>query len=355
MPVLKITIALLALAVPCLAQQSLPDPATYMPGSNAEATRLEKAWLSSGNPRDVAWASELIAQEGRREMAPDLIAQLDSRATAYQNQPALFAVLDALIQLGARVPSGPLANLPSWCFAHKVILLARTPDNREPLMTIFRAESNALVWLAAADLLAEDPHLDFARLLLADLHVEVNVAVVVPGISGGIGGGCGGSYGHGVEGSGWPQMNSYGLSLTKGTIFAGGVHPVRYYTFDYNTGHPDFNCSSATKGDFIPGLLSQVARISASELRLATHVQQAITYRGIDSYLANVLALLSPLNEDFQRLLRAYERLGYLSPVEAQTIRLPVDLTIEDRRFMSSPPLPPLPEFDFLEVRMRSK
>jgi hypothetical protein len=356
MRLVRLTVALLAFAVPSLAQQSLPDPATYQPASDAEAVRLEKAWLHSGNFRCIAWAAELIAMDGRRELVPDLIGQLDISADDHSSNTALYAVLDALIQLRARVPAQRLTKLPAWCVVQKVILLATASDNRTLLMATLKEATDPLVWLAAANVLAEDPQPEFASLLLSAFHVVAQIVVVMPGEYGyGIGGGCGGSWGLGVTDPSWPDVNSYGLSLTKGNLFTAGVHPVRYYAFDPNTPRDGFDCSSLSKDQFIPGLLAEVARIPAVELRLTANLNQQIVYLGTDSYLANVRALLLSLNDDFQRLLSSYVRLGFLTSVEVSAMRLPVELSIEDRRTPTSPPLPPPPEFDYLDVRMSSK
>jgi hypothetical protein len=340
-----------------MGQQSLPNPATYSPASDAEAARLEKAWLHSGDPRLVAWAAELIANDARRDLIPDLIDRLNlPENDATRSGSALQAIVDALIQLGARVPADRVMKLPSWCITQQVILLARSPDSREPLMKIFEEAADPLVWLAAADLLAVEPKPDFARTLLSDFHVVATFVVMMPGDGYGFGGGCGGSVGCGGDDPGWPAINSYGLSLAKGTLFTSGVHPVRYYTFPLGKPRGQFDCSSVSRDQFIPGLLAQVARIPASELRLESGLNEQITYLGTDSYLANVRAFLLPLNEDFQQLLTSYVRLGFLSSSEADTMQLPVDLTIEDRRAPPSPPLPPLSpilEFAFLAVNIR--
>jgi len=63
------------------------------------------------------------------------------------------------------------------------------------------------------------------------------------------------------------------------------VRPVYYYSLDFVSGHPEFDCSSAAKDEFIPALLSQIARIPASRFRLAAAVNEQIIYRSEDSYL----------------------------------------------------------------------
>ncbi len=116
MRILYIWIVLLAAGV-CQAGQQLPDPATYRPANAAEAARLQEQWLHSEDPRWVAWAAELIAEDGRRDQIAGLIAQINRLPSMNAKSPAaipdaMLAVADALIQLHARVPADVVVKLP---------------------------------------------------------------------------------------------------------------------------------------------------------------------------------------------------------------------------------------------------
>jgi hypothetical protein len=337
----------------CRAQQPLPDPATYQPTSQAEAARLQKGWLHSGDPRLIAWAAELIAGDARRALIPDLIARLDVPGdVSVDMKTALRAVADALIQLQAQVPANLVMKLPSWYATQQIILLAKSPDRYELLMRFF-GTSNGFQWLAAANLLAAKPGPDFAMALLRDFHIEASFLVISPGMGyGGGGAGCGGDWAMGLPNPGWPPINYYELSLKKGALFTPGVHPVRYYPYQ-SGGERELECSSTEKDQFIPGLLAQVCQIPIHELRLAARINETIVYRGAESYLANLRAILAPLDMDFQRVLNSYGRLSFLTPSEASALRLPVDIAITDRRDPSNQELPPPPEeFAFLALKV---
>jgi hypothetical protein len=209
-------------------------------------------------------------------------------------------------------------KLPYWSTPQQLILLADSPDGRDPLMRMFERATVPLEWLAAANLIAESPTVDFARSLLNDLKIQLFVEVITPGMAaGGIGGGCGGSWGDGSRGADWPAINQYALSLTKGTLFTSGVHPVRYYAFQSYKDREPIDCASTSKYRFLPGLLAEVSRIPFNELRLQSRIAETVVYRGRDSYLANMRMILAPLNDDFRRLVASYVRLGFLSASEA--------------------------------------
>jgi hypothetical protein len=345
---------LLTFAVPCLAQQSLPDPATNRPTDDAEAERLEKAWLHSGDSHQIAWAAELIARDDRRGLIPDLIEQLKPFPSSLIGT-ALQAIADSLIRLHAEVPAERVMYLPSTWTAEQMILLTWSPDNRPTLLKIFENSEMPVVWLAAANLLAEKPQSDFVKSLLKSFRVVARFRVTVPGkwlrddqehYGQSI------TYAYGPPDSAGPPTAKYGLSLTKGTVFAPGAHPVRYYTYEILGEIPWYYLLphvSAT--DFIPGLLAQMAQIPEKELRLSAEVREDIVYRGPDEYLGKIKAILSPLDEDFARILRSYVQLGLLTAAEAKSVKLPVDLTISDLRTSRIAPLPPPPKFQFLALK----
>ncbi len=80
-----------------------------------------------------------------------------------------------------------------------------------------------------------------------------------------------------------------------------------------------------------------------------------IAYRGTGSYLADLYGFLSPINEDYERLISAYVWLGFLKPDEAISTTLPVDLTITDLRHSPGSPLPPPLEYPSLALRIQNK
>ena len=69
-------------------------------------------------------------------------------------------------------------------------------------------------------------------------------------------------------------------------------------------------------------------------------MSEAIVYRGIESYLANMRAILAPLERDFKRVLNSCNQLGFLTPSEAAAMRLPVHITTTDESNPRSQDLP---------------
>ncbi len=332
----------------CLAQQALPDPAKYQPVDDAESARLEKAWLHSGDPRQIAWAAELIGKNNRRELIPDLIERFDLSAEPDAWKPigrrgAVYEyVADALIRLQAEVPSNFITRLPSRCIAQELVLLSRSPDSHEALQRVFESTKWTIAWLAAANLLAQKPQSEFANSLLRSFEVVADFRIVTPGMELKTGGrACFGDSIWEARDPAWPVPRYYDLSLRMGTIFAPGTNPVRYYSYRSASELENLHgVCPKSKNEFVPGLLVMLGRIPPNEIRLASIIDRTIAYSGNASYIREIKSLLAPLDEDFQRLLAAFVNNGYVSSTEAKAIKLPVSLTIEDLRSTKMPRLP---------------
>lgn len=212
-------------------------PASYgrLDGLRSEAAQL----LESQGNRERAWGAYLAGRNGLNDLTPALIRTLSDPMLGYGSEERIVrqAALDALIRLGAKVPPDVLRAQGD---SNEVfILLASAPaENQDALLEMFAAMggdggANAY-WLAAGNLLAEMKAHGFAALLLRDLKVEADIAVMDWdgnagfGSDGGGGCGCGGFY---ERPEGFPQVSYYDLmseAARDAVVVAPGKHPVFY-------------------------------------------------------------------------------------------------------------------------------
>jgi hypothetical protein len=352
-----------------LAQLPLPDPASYKPSDNQVAVRLEKEWLQANDPRLVSWGAYLVAKDSRRELIPDLIEQMDlSRIDPAAAGPdrylkgrtaALAAVLDALIRLEAQVPPDRLMKLHGPDFvAQKLILLARSPGNTAALQEILESSMVITVeFVVAADLLAAHPPPGFTNSIIERFQPNATIHVTDGKTSGNRGpGGCGcaGDFGppSPVDQS-WPKIRSYGLSLEGGTLFAPGVHAGYYWTVEEGQSPPSLAnracIAPCHEKEMLQGLLASLAQMTPKEFPLHHDANVEIRYQSPASYRTQLRAILKGLDSDFERVVSAYLRQGFLTPAEAEPLKLQVWI-VDERQGKPARPLPRPPVFRWLKV-----
>lgn len=356
-------------AVLGLAQLPLPDPASYKPSDNQEAVRLEKEWLQANDPRLVSWGAYLVAKDSRRELIPDLIEQMDlsridpAAAGPYRGRTgrtaALAAVLDALIRLEAQVLPDRLVKLRGPDFAaQRLILLARSPGNTAALQEILESSMVITVeFVVAADLLVAHPPPGFTNSLMERFHPNATIHVTDRKTTGNWGqqsGGCACDFGppFPVDPS-WPKILSYGLSLEGGTLFAPGVHAGHYWTTEEGQSPPVLaNRACIGPGrdkEMLQGLLASLAQMTPNEFPLHQDANVEIYYQSPASYGTQLRAILKGLDSDFERVVSAYLRQGFLTPAEAEPLKLQVWI-VDERQGKPARPLPRPPVFRWLKV-----
>jgi hypothetical protein len=353
-----------------LAQLPLPDPASYKPTDDQETARLEKEWLQANDPRLVSWGAYLVAKDSRHELIPDLIEQMDlSRIDPAAAGPhrgltgrtaALLAVLDALIRLEAQVPPDRIIKLHGPDFAaQRLILLARSPANIAALQEILESSKGGITveWMVAADLLAAHPPPGFTNSILERFQPNATIHVTdrkTTGNWGQRGGGCACDFGppSPVDQS-WPKIRSYGLSLEGGTLFAPGVHAGFYWTTEEGQSPPVLaNRACIAPGrdkEMFQGLLASLAQMTPKEFPLHDDADVEIRYQSPASYGAQLKAILKGLDSDFERVVSAYLRQGFLTPAEAEHLKLQVWI-VDERQGKPARLLPRPRVFRWLKV-----
>src|SRR5688572_12636035 len=199
----KLLLCVTLLLLTCAKAAAQDTESARLDGLRGEAARL----LESQANAERAWGAYLAGRNGLKDLEPALVGTLSDPALADgpEEQIVRQAALDALIRLGAKVPAEHLRALPQNFADEVLILLALAPgENRGALLDSFTAmagdSGHDAHWLVAGNLLAETKAPGFAALLLRDLKVEADIAVMdwngtyAFGTNGGGGCGCGGSY-----------------------------------------------------------------------------------------------------------------------------------------------------------------
>ena len=181
---------LAAALVGCLCAQSVSAVAENRDQAHAYASK----WIGAADQKHRAWAAELIAQYHLEDLYTQLVEQLErSQASSVgaisraEDELVLEAIADAIIKLQLRVPAREAQKLYPAFPAPAIILLARSSDdNRSVLYSIVTDAKVGEVWLAAADLLAQNPPLGFVAKVLNDFKEFVRILVFAPGAGGGM-------------------------------------------------------------------------------------------------------------------------------------------------------------------------
>ena len=233
---------LLVMAVRSAAAAQTPTPAppvpVITPDSRVDTPTLH-AWLHSGDPRLVAWASVFAERTHDAVIVSEIPNVLYTWVLPLPSAPgepnasqrrAAMAMLDTLIVEGGTLPPNTLQVVGQALPSQALLLAARMPEHDSEWMLIQWATDRAASgWTGqtlarvSAMLLAKpmrdarpDPgatglRIVFGTVSLAEDEVEVHVRASSRGLGYGAGGGgCGDSMARPVN-DGWPEVYTYSL------------------------------------------------------------------------------------------------------------------------------------------------
>jgi hypothetical protein len=354
------------LAVNAWPQQSVSDPAAVMNGLDKQITPLTNAWLKNDDPHTQAWGAYLALRDRRVDAVPALVEMLAKYSiagevfgqTSGDRHDAMLEVLDALIQLGARVPAAEAQRIYPDFPIQSLILLSRSKiDDASPaLFSIFKSEQRwPIAWLAAGNLLAQQTVAGFAAAVFEGMTVHAQVIVVDPNHQ--VGGGEGGSCFSGdrsIEKTGWPPVGLYkfgacglgggGLGGRNGaTILAGGTDPATYHrTVATNyTADDGPACLCDLDRDLMrQHYLTRLVGASVEAPPIHAHVSHTIIWQGPDAYVLDVNDFVAGQQREFGELARRLARWRQLNDEEVKSLRPALQIEIQDRRASQGPSLP---------------
>jgi hypothetical protein len=349
---------------------SADDPLTLLQAESSQRGRWATEWLTSDDPRRIAWGAWLARQDNRIDLVPILLDkirgyQVHAPAARERDQhDELLAVLDAVISLRANVPADDARKLYPEFAAQAIIVLVRSPDgSQDALLEIFRDAKANWNWLAAGNALANARTAGFAAVLLDRLTQHLTVSVFDPGqgAGGGIGGGgseCG--FSAAAPKSGWPSIGLYQLTqypermpwLTA-AFLVGGRTPVYYWrsapgNYDNPTGDPG-TCDDGNRDVYRTEYLNQLLGGVFPPIVLEAYPHASIVWSGATTYQQQINAVLEQRRNLF-RSATAFLQMNaqMLTAAEVAPLRSRIEVIIQDERFNKTIPLPALEGRDVL-------
>lgn len=358
------------LCVGCLSATLVPRASAQMPSAtNAlppEAT-LE-SWLSSQDPRLVAWGAHdvLIARDS------NLTPQLVTLASRWQplslqtsdNSPylnlspeqkdqrdAMAAVLDALLQMNVALPADTLRNLAPDFGNHVAILLSRMPEEESGALSFdfYRSPPDHAVSLqyVSAALLALHPPAGFAADLLGSISVQANVLVVLPGaerLGSGIGGSC--FVGDESPHENWPMTGQYRLTKQKSdgaSLVVAGIDPI-YAIRSESTHYLPESCSVSMGMYLSPEerlrLIAEMLGVPREEIQWNTVAYATIEFQSLEQFERELLAFVEVERAKHRATAAALADRNLLSLAEAEQSLPELKLKIGDQRGKGALPIP---------------
>lgn len=343
-----------------LAQQpNVANPEQITP---KDALTLAPEWLQHGDGRQRAWAAYWIGRDRQEQAIPQLIDALDKYQKSQQAASSdwtdddfvTLVMLDSLIQLRAAVPPDLALALYSKFRVRALLLLARSDrDARDALLEVMDEAQSRTEWLAAADLVAQNPPPGFAARLLKNISIEATIFVLSPGE--GVGGGaavgdCMGPSG-GSPRADWPPVSIYWLWVDQAAgsqLLAGGENPVywqRKLSRDYSLAALlKYDCGSPNPGppDLSRDLIGQLLGEKKDDFALQLNPVTSVTWVSPQAYLNDATSFVLRQAEILHSAEDGLQTRGLLTDDEAESVYPPLNVRVMDERDGDKTPLPEL-------------
>jgi hypothetical protein len=315
------------------------------------AERVDRL-LRSDAPRDIAWGAVLSAQYQVRAAVPLLEAAL---ARTYDvRQPAAWAVeqalLDALVQLDARLPAASVRPYFGRWPVQTLILLANASSGRDAMLLPLVSTTSGSRWHVVSNLLMQTRPSGFAFQLLNGLRLKLTVQVVDRDDF---------SF----------ERNTSGMTRDRGVVnpaLAADFPPVAYYEFAsegpaatviatgpvtvyYRRGilpaglvHPPAQSGASFPSDFERiRYANALVRRRFSPVPLFESHFGVIVWTNAREFDARIVEHRRRVEETYRETAALLVRSEDLSDEEARRLEPDVEITILDRRSQPTEILPP--------------
>jgi len=327
--------------------RSAPQRATPREDPIAQRAAEITRDLGSADIRTVAWAAYDAGRYHLTDAAPSLVRLLaPAPAPLDRERWALVdVVLDALIQLDARVPAAEIVKFAEPRPVQTLVLLTAA-TGREGVLVDQLAMTKGYRWYAAANILLRDKSPGLARHLFGTVRLDLTIVVSErePG-AGALGdsSSVGVGDGIGVNPKDFPPHAQYrfeGAAWSGFVVLAAGPHPIYYSrtvstTLQYPTSFPEIGGpTDDDRLDYLRALGSD----TMMGVPLRAESRAWARWTTAEAFLRRV----EELRRDLER------RYRYLQTIVMRATGVPldaaapprIDIRVEDQRTDRSVPLP---------------
>ena len=303
--------------------------------------------LNSQDAQTIAWGAYNAGAYHRVDAIPRLQQILESPPVTPSSQERAFigVVMDALIQLEARVPARLLVRYVGNRPVQTFVLLASATDREGALLELL-PRLTGIPWFAAANMLFEDRSPGLVEHLVRTVSLQLTVHVadresVVFGIVGG-GVSVGVACGIGQAAPGYPPHAEYRFEFgpRPGVIvLAPGPHPV-YYSRTVTTSfqYPVSELSTVGPADEDRVEYLRAMSLETGGIPFRAHTVETVPWSTADALSQRVRELRPLVEQRFRSLVDGARR--FRSVPADLVVQPPIDLRIIDRRSDKAVPLP---------------
>jgi ubiquinone/menaquinone biosynthesis C-methylase UbiE len=321
-------------------------PATPLTSPGEIARQVERQ-LGSTDAREAAWGAYNAGAYQLTSAIPVLqrILAAPPASTDRERLALADAVLDALIQLHARVPAPVAVPYVDLRPVQTLVLLTSAAD-RDPALLHLLTTTSGWRWYSAANVLLQEKAPGLAPHLLATLKVRLTVIVVDggQGVPQGTGWSIPGGE-HSFENpAGYPPHARYEFSMTPQPgiiVLTAGPRTVYYsrtITPDIPDTFHDLALGAPTDADRLAYLHAMLGPGDATPLQADTNV--SIRWSTSEALTQQVENTRRDLERQYRALLGVLVRDDRLTSAEAAALPSPMDVQLVDRRQDQSVPLP---------------
>jgi hypothetical protein len=328
---------------PCLVSEQSSSAAPQLAAAGAlpldELTRQTARDLASNDPATLAWAACRAGDYQVPGAVPLLQRLLESppAMTARERSALLDVVLDALIQLQARLPASAIARFTEERPVHQLVLLANAIDRESTLLEAFSGASG-LRWYAIANMLLQDRSPGLARRLVTTLRLHVIITVADGDETATSGGSSSAGVGDGIGENpvGYPPHAQYRLELgaRTGFLVLGTGPRIVYYSRTvsrrFQFGESETVIDGPGDEDRLSYLRAMLGPATDSGLRGDTVL--SIRWSTPDALIQRIEGVRADVRRRYYVLIDALVRSSYLTSDVAATLSPTIDLQLVDRR-----------------------